>query len=542
MAKIEVVEVEADGVVVVEVDIPTAIGGTITVSPEVEGEAILQDVLEALSAGKQPLAVVLTALAALSIGSNKLPRFTGSSAADLLDFDIDGTLAANSDTRIPSQKAIVTYVAARVAALLDGAPGALDTLNELAAALGDDANFASTVVSALAGKQPLDADLTALAGVGTQSFGRNLLTLLNAGDLRGQTSGVVEITDDHTLALSGRGNEVRSTAGTLKTLLIPPAASVAMTVNDEIPISQYGDGALDILPMPGVTLKSPANARRVGGKYARAMLKKVATDEWHLSGVLMPRDERLAALLADLGVTGYGILVDAGDGASYESASLKLLDLSGGGNHFWRGTDGTGLTLPTFNGTEDGASAADFFSNDSTDLFRLVGANPSFIADAHKSSSAEWSAIVAYKPGSVAACGIFGTQGVSGGRGICSLLTSDLKLTVRVGKGDGTQALNYTSTAAASASIPSVIGMSVDADGGAGGSHINISGAVETFNGNYASPNSGDPSFALELFATGNASNRAAAGSRFWWGLFLPNKLSVAAMSNIVNAGLGRFA
>jgi hypothetical protein len=41
---------------------------------------------------------------------------------------------------------------AAVAALVDSAPGTLDTLNELAAALGDDENFATTMTTALAGK------------------------------------------------------------------------------------------------------------------------------------------------------------------------------------------------------------------------------------------------------------------------------------------------------------------------------------------------------------------------------------------------------
>lgn len=49
--------------------------------------------------------------------------------------------------------------------IVDGAPGTMDTLNEIAAALGDDPNFASTITSALAGKQPLDADLTAIAAL-----------------------------------------------------------------------------------------------------------------------------------------------------------------------------------------------------------------------------------------------------------------------------------------------------------------------------------------------------------------------------------------
>src|SRR5690349_3455760 len=39
-----------------------------------------------------------------------------------------------------------------VAAIVDSAPGTLDTLNELAAALGDDPNFATTVASAIAAK------------------------------------------------------------------------------------------------------------------------------------------------------------------------------------------------------------------------------------------------------------------------------------------------------------------------------------------------------------------------------------------------------
>jgi hypothetical protein len=46
-----------------------------------------------------------------------------------------------------------------------GVPAALDTLDELAAALADDANFAASVTTSLAGKQPLDTDLTAIAGL-----------------------------------------------------------------------------------------------------------------------------------------------------------------------------------------------------------------------------------------------------------------------------------------------------------------------------------------------------------------------------------------
>ena len=47
------------------------------------------------------------------------------------------------------------YVDTEVSAVIDSAPGALDTLNELAAALGDDANFSTTVTNSLALKAPL---------------------------------------------------------------------------------------------------------------------------------------------------------------------------------------------------------------------------------------------------------------------------------------------------------------------------------------------------------------------------------------------------
>ncbi len=53
----------------------------------------------------------------------------------------------------------------RIAQLVDSSPATLDTLNELAAALGDDPNFATTMTNALAGKQPLDSDLTDIAGL-----------------------------------------------------------------------------------------------------------------------------------------------------------------------------------------------------------------------------------------------------------------------------------------------------------------------------------------------------------------------------------------
>jgi hypothetical protein len=62
------------------------------------------------------------------------------------------TADGGSFTADVSSLASQTYVDTALANLIDSAPGALDTLNELAAAIGDDANFAATVTNSLATK------------------------------------------------------------------------------------------------------------------------------------------------------------------------------------------------------------------------------------------------------------------------------------------------------------------------------------------------------------------------------------------------------
>ncbi|HGK6320456.1 TPA: hypothetical protein ACJ29X_004319 [Salmonella enterica subsp. enterica serovar Enteritidis] len=81
------------------------------------------------------------------------PNFTGKPTAPTAE-------QSSNDTQL----ATTAFVRSAIAALVDSSPGALDTLNELAAALGDDPNFATTMTNALAGKQPLDGTLTNLSG------------------------------------------------------------------------------------------------------------------------------------------------------------------------------------------------------------------------------------------------------------------------------------------------------------------------------------------------------------------------------------------
>lgn len=102
------------------------------------------------------------------------PVFTGIPAAP--------TAAENDSSR---QIANTEFVMRAIASLIDSSPEALNTLNELAQALGNDPNFATTVTNALAGKQPLNALLTAWSNLTTDAnklpyfTGRNQIGLTN---------------------------------------------------------------------------------------------------------------------------------------------------------------------------------------------------------------------------------------------------------------------------------------------------------------------------------------------------------------------------
>ena len=88
-----------------------------------------------------------------------------------IDFTVpvkdEDNMASNSASHLATQQSIKSYVDTEITNLIGGAPGALDTLNELAAAINDDASYASTITTALAGKQAVDAGLTSIAGLTT---------------------------------------------------------------------------------------------------------------------------------------------------------------------------------------------------------------------------------------------------------------------------------------------------------------------------------------------------------------------------------------
>ena len=100
------------------------------------------------------------------------PVFTGIPAAP--------TAAVNNSSR---QIANTEFVMRAITALIDSSPATLNTLNKLARAIGSDPNFATTVIDALAGKQPLNALLTAFSGLATSANKFPYFTDTNKVDL-----------------------------------------------------------------------------------------------------------------------------------------------------------------------------------------------------------------------------------------------------------------------------------------------------------------------------------------------------------------------
>jgi hypothetical protein len=161
----------------------------------------------AAQSASQPLDSDLTSIAALTTTSYGRAFLALANQAALMALLGTGSetvqgileLATSAETVTGTDTARATHAAgvkaaidAGIAALVDSAPGLLNTLDEIAAALGDDPNFATTITTALSGKQPLDSDLTAIAALTTTSYGRAFLALADQAALMGLVSAASE--------------------------------------------------------------------------------------------------------------------------------------------------------------------------------------------------------------------------------------------------------------------------------------------------------------------------------------------------------------
>ena len=134
------------------------------------------------------------------------------------------TQAASDNT---TKIATTAYVTTAIANLIDGAPGTLNTLNELAAALADDASFSSSVTTSLAAK----ANLAAPNFTGNVTFDSTTLTV----DSSNNRVGIGTASPAHDLDV------LTSTASTSKSMRLGTTASSGAN-NATMIISNGGTG------------------------------------------------------------------------------------------------------------------------------------------------------------------------------------------------------------------------------------------------------------------------------------------------------------
>jgi hypothetical protein len=191
---------------------------------------------------------------------------------------------ANTATNT-TQIATTAFVQQEIAILTDSAPGLLNTLDELAAALGDDANFAATTANSIALKAPLASPtFTGLVTVAANGIAYTDGTQAKEG-VPSRTP-IISKTASYTLSAESERDsliEVSSESGT--TITIPLNSAVAYPVGTTLDILQTNTGQVTIAGDAGVTVNATPGLK-LRTRWSSATLLKRDTNSWVVFGDL----------------------------------------------------------------------------------------------------------------------------------------------------------------------------------------------------------------------------------------------------------------
>ena len=236
------------------------------------------------------------------------------------------------------------YVSAQITALIDSSPAALDTLNELAAALNDDANFHTTVTNLINAKQNtvtgaattiVSDDLTASRAVISNSSGKvavSAVTDTELGYLDGVTSAIQT-------QLDSKGATISGAATTIVSSDLTASRAVISNGSGKVAVSAVTDTELGYLD--GVT---SAVQTQLNAKAASPVTNSVLGDEYTATSALSS-----AATIAVDTDSADVFTYTAGHSATLNFTdvvigAMKTLVITGGGSSYT-------VTLGTSNGS-----------------------------------------------------------------------------------------------------------------------------------------------------------------------------------------------
>ena len=248
----------------------------------VKGDVGLGNVDNTSDANKPVSTATQTALDLKLASATAASTYAPLASAALTGTPTAPTAAASTNT---TQLATTAFVRAEVAALVNSAAATLDTLGEIATALGNDANFSTTLTTNLGLKAPL-ASPTFTGTVTLPAAGIVFTDGTQAKEGVPSRTPIITKTDSYTLsALTERDSLIEMGKATAQTVTIPTNASVAYPVGTSIDILQTGAGQVTIAGAGGVTVNSTPGLK-LRTQWSSATLFKRAENTWVVFGDL----------------------------------------------------------------------------------------------------------------------------------------------------------------------------------------------------------------------------------------------------------------
>jgi hypothetical protein len=218
------------------------------------------------------------------------------STATQTALDLKAPLASPALTGVPTaptatagtnttQVATTAYVRGEVAALVNSAGATLDTLGEIATALGNDANLSTTLTTSIGLKAPI-ASPTFTGTVTVAAAGIAFTDGTQTREGVPSRTTISQKTANYTLsALTERDSMIEMNSASAITLTVPTNATVAYPVGTSIDILRVGAGAVNVASAGGVTVNATPGLK-LRAQWSSATLIKRATDTWVLVGDL----------------------------------------------------------------------------------------------------------------------------------------------------------------------------------------------------------------------------------------------------------------